>query len=172
VIGEFVDYATGTTEEREQYRRLFEVVRKRQADVVLVWRYDRFARSTHALISALQEFRARGVDFISYQENVDTTTPQGELIFSIMASLAQFESALISDRVKAGMSRARAQGKRTSRPQIDLPLQERIRALHSHKWSVRRIALELNVGVGTVQNYKALKVGKQSVASVSRKFPS
>ena len=83
---------------------------KRHIDVVLVWRYDRFARSTQALVQALQEFQHLGVDFISYQENIDTTTPQGEMIFTVMASLAQFESALISARVKAGMARARAQG--------------------------------------------------------------
>ena len=63
-------------------------MRKRTVDVVLVWRYDRFARSTQALVNALGEFRARGVDFISYQENVDTTTPQGELVFGMMANLA------------------------------------------------------------------------------------
>ena len=120
VAGEFVDRASGTTEQRPQYQRLLEAARKRELDVVLVWRYDRFARSTRALVNALGEFRARGVAFISYQENVDTTTPQrvGELVFGMMANLAQFESALIGERVKAGMARARAQGKRTSRPPL------------------------------------------------------
>jgi len=82
---------------------MIDLVRKRKIDVVMVWRYDRFARSTQALVGALNEFKALAVDFISYQENIDTTTPQGELIFSIMASLAQFESALIGQRVKAGI---------------------------------------------------------------------
>jgi DNA invertase Pin-like site-specific DNA recombinase len=70
------------------------------------------------LAQALKEFQSLGVDFISYQENIDTTTPQGEMIFTVMASLAQFESALISERVKAGMARAKAQGKRISRSPI------------------------------------------------------
>ena len=118
VVGEYVDKASGTTEGRPNYQRLFEAARKRELDVVLVWRYDRFARSTRALVNALGEFRARGVAFISYQENVDTTTPQGELVFGMMANLAQFESALIGERVKAGMARAKAQGKRTNRPPI------------------------------------------------------
>jgi DNA invertase Pin-like site-specific DNA recombinase len=91
------------------------LVRKRQVDIVLVWRYDRFARSTQAFVHALQEFHSLGVDFISYQENMDTTTPQGELIFTVLASIAQCESALMSERVKAGMARAKAQGKRISR---------------------------------------------------------
>ena len=74
---------------------------------------DRFARSTHALVDALNEFNALGIDFISLQEGTDTTTPQGKLVFAIMAGLAEFESSLISERVKAGMERAKAEGKRT-----------------------------------------------------------
>jgi DNA invertase Pin-like site-specific DNA recombinase len=108
MVGEYIDYASGIREDRPQYWALLEAVRKRQVDVVLVWRYDRFARSTQALVQALKEFQSLGVDFISYQENIDTTTPQGEMIFTVMASLAQFESALISERVKAGMARAKA----------------------------------------------------------------
>jgi DNA invertase Pin-like site-specific DNA recombinase len=88
VAEEFVDVASGTRSDRPSYKRLLEAVRKRQVDVVLVWRYDRFARSTQALVNALMEFRALGVDFISFQENVDTTTPQGELVFGMMANLA------------------------------------------------------------------------------------
>ncbi len=88
LIGEFVDHASGTNEVRPQYQTLLDLVRKRKVDVVLVWRYDRFARSTQALINALKEFQSLRVDFISYQENIDTTTPQGEMVFHIMASLA------------------------------------------------------------------------------------
>ncbi len=131
VAGEYVDYATGTNEERANYQRLLDDVRKRKVDVVLVWRYDRFARSTQALINALNEFRDLGVDFISYQENIDTTTPQGELIFTIFASLAQFESALISERVKAGMERAETQGKPLGRPPIPDDIKYKIQRLVS-----------------------------------------
>jgi DNA invertase Pin-like site-specific DNA recombinase len=74
-VGEYIDYASGTREDRPQYRLLLEAARKRHVDVVLVWRYDRFARSTQALVQALKEFHSVGVDFISYQENIDTTTP-------------------------------------------------------------------------------------------------
>jgi len=130
--GEFIDYASGKTENREQYKAMLDLVRKRHIDVVLVWRYDRFARSTQALVNALNEFKTLGVDFISYQENIDTTTPQGELIFSIMASLAQFESALISQRVKAGMARAKAQGKLVSRPTLSKNIQKRIQDLYEN----------------------------------------
>src|SRR5215213_6678827 len=153
VVGEFVDHASGTTETRPQYQKLLEVVRKRGLDVVLVWRYDRFARSTRALVNALGEFRARGGAFIRYQENVDTTTPQGELVFGMMANLAQFESALIGERVRAGMARAKAQGKRTSRPPILEATRRKIVELHGQGMSVKRTAKELKIAYGTAWNY-------------------
>jgi DNA invertase Pin-like site-specific DNA recombinase len=153
LTGEYVDYASGRREERPQYRQLLEAARKRHIDVVLVWRYDRFARSTQALIHALQEFQHLGVDFISYQENIDTTTPQGEMIFTVMASLAQFESALISARVKAGMARARTEGKRISRAPLPTAVQERIVALYQQGLSIHQIGKQLGIGYGTAWNY-------------------
>jgi DNA invertase Pin-like site-specific DNA recombinase len=160
VAGEFVDYASGTSGARTNYKRLLDTVRKRQADVVLVWRYDRFARSTQALVNALEEFRALGVDFISYQENVDTTTPQGELVFGMMANLAQFESSLIGERVRAGMARARAQGKRVSRPPIPEATKTRIEKLWREGRSINAIRKELGIAYGTAWNYvKAFERG-------------
>ncbi len=132
---------------------MLEVARKRHVDVVLVWRYDRFARSTQALVQALKEFQSLGVDFISYQENIDTTTPQGEMIFTVMASLAQFESALISERVKAGMARAKAQGKRISRRPIAAKIQRCIATLHAQGFSIHQISKQLGIGYGTAWNY-------------------
>ncbi len=153
VVEEFVDYATGTTEDRSHYRRLFEAVRKGRVNTVLVWRYDRFARSTQALINALKEFQSRGVDFISYQEGIDTSTPQGEMVFTIMASLAQFESSLISDRVKAGMARAKAQGKRCSRPPITEDTRRQIERFHQEGVSINQISKRLDIAYGTAWNY-------------------
>jgi DNA invertase Pin-like site-specific DNA recombinase len=153
LVGEFVDYASGKTENREQYKAMLDLVRKRQIDVVLVWRYGRFARSTQALVNALNEFRSLGVNFISYQENIDTTTPQGELIFSIMASLAQFESALISQRVKAGMQRAKAQGKRVSRPPLSNNTQKQIQKLYKDNVSIKKISQQLNISYGSAWKY-------------------
>ncbi len=153
IVGEYIDYASGTREDRPHYRALLEAARKRQLDVVLVWRYDRFARSTQALVQALKEFQSLGVDFISYQENIDTTTPQGEMIFTVMASLAQFESALISERVKAGMARAKAQGKRISRSPIAKSVQVHIAALHDQGVSLHQISKQLGIGYGTAWNY-------------------
>ena len=103
------------------------------------------------------------MDFISYQENIDTTTPQGELIFTVMASIAQFESALMSERVKAGMARAKAQGKRISRA----PLPAGIQGLHcgplSPRVSMHQMSKQLGIGYGTVWNYvQRVKAGYRS----------
>ena len=153
LVDTFTDYASGKTENREQYQIMLELVRKRKIDVVLVWRYDRFARSTQALVNALNEFKILGVDFISYQENIDTTTPQGELVFSIMASLAQFESALISQRVKAGMARAKAQGKHIARPPLAKSIQQGIQELYENKVSIKKISQQLGISYGSAWNY-------------------
>ena len=93
------------------------------------------------------------MDFISYQEGIDTSTPQGEMVFTIMASLAQFESSLISDRVKAGMARAKSQGKRCSRPLIPEDTKNHIERLHKEGISINRISQQLGIGYGTAWNY-------------------
>lgn len=164
IQGEYVDTASGTTEERSQYKVMLELARKRKLDVVLVWRYDRFARSTQALVNALKEFQSLGVDFVSYQENIDTTTPTGELIFHVMASLAQFESSLISQRVRAGMARAKAQGKHIARPPLALSKQEAIYSLFGEGVSMNQISKRTGVAYGTVYNY----VQKRKVADKLR----
>jgi DNA invertase Pin-like site-specific DNA recombinase len=153
IEGEYVDYASGKTEKRPQYQLMKDRIQKRFIDVVLVWRYDRFARSTQALVNALKEFQALGVDFISYQENIDTTTPQGEMVFTIMASLAQFESRLISERVKSGMARAKAQGKAISRPPLPKEKQEQIALLYQKNVSIKQISKELSIAYGSAWNY-------------------
>jgi DNA invertase Pin-like site-specific DNA recombinase len=162
VITEFIDYASGTSEDRTQYKLMMAAAKKRKIDVVLVWRYDRFARSTQALVNALKEFQSLSIDFISYQENIDTTTPTGELIFHVMASLAQFESSLISQRVKAGMARAKAQGKHIARPPISKQMQEKIIELQREGVSMNKISKTLGIAYGTVYNYRS-KMSKTEV---------
>ncbi len=160
VVGEFVDHASGTSEERSQYRKLLESARRRELDAVLVWRYDRFARSLSALVNALGEFNSLGVDFLSYQEQIDTTSPQGRLFFGIVSSMAEFESSLISERVRLGMERARKQGKRISRPPIPEAKQREIIRLHQAGRSLRQIEAEVGVSRATVAKYvKAHKQG-------------
>jgi DNA invertase Pin-like site-specific DNA recombinase len=153
VSEEFVDRASGRGDDRPNYQRLRAVVRRRAVDVVLVWRYDRFARSTHSLVNALSEFSSLGVDFISLQEGIDTTTPQGKLVFTIMAGLAEFESSLIGDRVRAGMARAKADGKHIGRSPLNEQITTQILTLNRQGKSISYIQHALGVSRGAVSKY-------------------
>ena len=153
IVGEYIDHASGKHTERTSYKKLIGAVRKRQVDVVLVFHYDRLARSTIELITRVDEFHRLGVDFISYQQHVDTTTDIGKLYFTIMAGLAEYESAQIGRRVKAGMERAKAQGKRISRPPLAARIRQQIKPLRQQGVSIRQIAAQCGVSKATVQKY-------------------
>lgn len=129
VVAEHVDRMKGTTESRPGLDALFAGVRARKYDVVMVWRFDRMARSTTFLIQALKTFQAYSLDFVSFTEAIDTSSPMGELIFSILAAIGSFERDLIRERVMAGLRRARSQGKRLGRaPTVDAAEVNRLRA--------------------------------------------
>ena len=117
IFNEYVDVGiSGTKVSRPALDGLMSAGRKRLFDVVLVWRFDRFARSTKHLVDALHEFRSLNIDFISYQEAIDTSSPMGEAMFTIISAMAKLERDIIVERVKAGMRKAKEQGKRIGRP--------------------------------------------------------
>jgi DNA invertase Pin-like site-specific DNA recombinase len=116
----------------------------------VVWRFDRFARSTKHLLLALEEFRSLGIQFTSYQENIDTTSPLGQALFTIVSAVAQLERDLIRERVSAGIRHARACGKQLGRPRRVVNHDE-VRRLRSEGASLRQIADALGVGYGTVR---------------------
>jgi DNA invertase Pin-like site-specific DNA recombinase len=122
---------------------------KRRFDVVAVWRFDRFARSVSHLLRALETFSALGIAFVSLSENVDTTTPTGKMIFTVLGAVAELERSLIAERVRAGLRNARAKGKTLGRPRkvVDAG---RIAALRTQGLSWRAIASELGVGLATL----------------------
>jgi len=107
--------------------------RKGKIDVVLVWKFDRFARSLKHLIDALEEFKKRGINFVSFTEQIDTTTAQGALFFQIFGAVAEFERALIRERVKAGLMNARSKGKRLGRPPLREVSQEKAERLRAER---------------------------------------
>ncbi len=148
VFSEYVERISGAKERRPELDRLMAACRKR--NVVLVYRYDRFARSLRQLVNALEEFRALGIDFVSLHEGVDTTTPNGRLVFGIFASIAEFERELIRDRVRSGIASARAKGKRLGRPRVVVDV-SRIAALRRQGLSWASIAEEVGAGEGTVR---------------------
>ena len=108
---------SGRKEGRPQLDALMKAARRRAFDCVLVWKFDRFARSTSHLIRALEEFNHLGIRFISVQDQVDTDSPMGKAMFTIIGAMAELESDLISERVKAGMEAARSRGRHVGRPE-------------------------------------------------------
>jgi DNA invertase Pin-like site-specific DNA recombinase len=151
IADEYVDSGiSGTKERRPQLDRLLADCRRRRVDIVLVYRYDRFARSLRHLVNALEEFRALGIDFISLHEGVDTSTPNGRLVFGIFASIAEFERELIRDRVKSGIAAARSKGTTLGRPRIAVDA-VRINVLRAQGISWAKIGEQLGLGEGTVR---------------------
>ena len=151
VAGEYLGQGiSGAKEQRPALDRLLTDCRKRRVDAVVVYRYDRFARSLRQLVNALEEFRALGIDFVSLHEGVDTSTPNGRLVFGIFASIAEFERELIRERVRSGIAAARTRGKRLGRPRTAVDA-SRIATLRAKGRFWRAIADELGIGKGTVQ---------------------
>ena len=145
ITEEFIDSGiSGAKEDRPALRRLMEAVRRRRVDCVLVWRFDRFARSSSHLVAALEELRGCGVEFASYQEGIDTATPIGKCLFTISAAFAELERNLIQERVRAGLRRARAAGIPLGRPRrsIDMAKAHQLRAQGR---SLREIGAELGL---------------------------
>ncbi|MGB0076600.1 MAG: recombinase family protein [Candidatus Sulfotelmatobacter sp.] len=118
IVEEFTDRISGAKDRRPALDRLMASCRRRQVDAVVVYRYDRFARSLRHLVNALCEFNDLGVQFISLHEGVDTSTANGRLVFGIFASIAQFERELIIERVRSGLQHAKSKGVRLGRPKL------------------------------------------------------
>jgi DNA invertase Pin-like site-specific DNA recombinase len=154
ITNEYVDHVSGAKECRPAVEKLWVDCRKRLIDTVLVYRYDRFARSLRQLVNALCEFDSLGIQFVSLHEGVDTSTPNGRLVFGIFASIAEFERELIRSRVRSGTAQARAKGRRVGRPRREVDL-NRLNTLRSAGCSWRTIADELGVAVSVA--FKAYK---------------
>lgn len=117
IAREYVDRGfSGAKDTRPGLDELMRDCRKRVVDAVIVYRYDRFARSLRHLVNALSEFDSLGIHFLSLHEGVDTTSPNGRLIFGIFASIAEFERELIRERIRSGLELARSRGKTLGRP--------------------------------------------------------
>jgi DNA invertase Pin-like site-specific DNA recombinase len=122
---------------------------KRRFDIVCVWRFDRFARSASHLLRALETFKALGIDFVSFSEQMDTSTPAGKMVFTVLGAVAELERSLIVERVRAGPRNARAKRKRLGRPPVTVDAAQ-IAHLRASGASWPSIANELGVSIGTV----------------------
>ena len=119
VSSEYVDIGiSGTKEKRPELDRLMTDAHRRRFDAVVVWKFDRFARSVSHLLRALETFKAQGIEFVSFSEQLDTSTPAGKLVFTVLGAVAELERSLTVERVKAGLRNARAKGKRLGRPRV------------------------------------------------------
>jgi len=150
IAGEYVDIGqSGARDSRPELNRLMADAKQRRFDAVLVWKLDRFGRSLRHLVNALAELEALGVAFVSLSDNLDLTTPSGRLMFQIIGAMAEFERALIQERVKAGLRAAKAKGKRLGRPRVQVD-RTKVATLRAQGRGWKKIARQLGVGVGTV----------------------
>lgn len=187
VVEKFVDDGlSGSKKNRPQLDRLMEFVREGRCDCVLVWRYDRFARSGSHLVNTLETWRECRVDFASYHEGIDTTTPQGKFFFMVVAGFAEFERSLIIDRIHSGLRRARSckycgqqqsecrcskyePSKILGRPGVPKSKVAEVLSLRG-KASIRAIAARVGLGKSVVQKLLSAKQG-QIVASTIDETP-
>jgi DNA invertase Pin-like site-specific DNA recombinase len=156
VAGEYVDIGiSGTKEKRPELDRLMQDAHRRRFDAVVVWKFDRFARSVSHLLRALETFKAQGIEFVSFSEQMDTSTPAGKMVFTVLGAVAELERSLIVERVRAGMRNARAKGKRIGRPPQTFLDDAKKRSIYdTHAMggkSLWQIAKVYSTSVGTVQ---------------------
>src|SRR5437870_7539526 len=148
-VVEYVDHGiSGTKERRPALDKMMAEVKARRVDVVVVAAFDRFGRSVRHLVEALDLFHHLGVEFISLREQVDTGSALGQAIFTIIAAIAQLERSLIVERVKAGLRRARAEGKRLGRPRLPIDLRQ-LESVIRQKLPVRLAAKQLGVSASS-----------------------
>src|SRR6202158_2410259 len=142
------DGVSGAKDSRPELNRLMADAHKRRFDVVCVWRFDRFARSVSLLLRAFDKFQ--GIDFVAYSEQMDTSTPAGKMVFTVLGAVAELERSLIVERVRAGLRNARAKGKRLGRPRIAVDAAT-IANLRSQGLSWAKIGEQLGLGEGTIR---------------------
>lgn len=153
IFDTYVDQESGRHEKkakRLEFQRLLDDAHKRKFDILLVFRYSRFARSTKDLINALDDFEELGIDFVSYSENIDTTTSHGKFFFTMIGAFAQLESDTIGENVKAGLARARQEGKRLGRPPVSKYDRELVIDTWKQHQSIKKTAKVLKKAYGTV----------------------
>lgn len=151
---------SGSKTKRPALDALMDDAKKHKFQTVVVWRFDRFARSVEHLVVALRELSERGIDFVSYKENLDTTTSTGKAMFQMIAVMAELERNIIRERVLAGINNAKLKGKRLGRkPTINQLIINTIFTMASNGKSIREIASHLGIGKSSVQ--RSLKYGQQ-----------
>jgi len=165
----YEDRMSGASTSRPAYKRLIEDARRGLFQVVVVWRFDRFARSSKELLGALEEFRTLGIDFVSHQEAIDTSTPAGKMMFTIIAAFAEFEREIMRDRILSGLEYAAHHGTKSGKPiggQRRIFNRDDVLMYHQNGLSVRAIAEKLGLSQGTV--FRTLKAFQNPIPGKAR----
>ncbi len=150
VVGEFVDHGvSGTRDRRPELDRLLKLANSGNLDVVCCWRFDRFARNLRFLLLTLDDFRVRGIDFVSMQDSIDTSTPTGRLAFAIIGAVAEMEREMNRERTRSGIAAARRRGAQIGRPRVRVDVKV-ARQLLAEGTSIRAVAKKLGVGASTL----------------------
>lgn len=159
ICKEYIDHGvSGFKDQRPALDELMRDARKRKFDVILVTKFDRFARSAKHLLNALDEFASLGIDFCSLQDSVDTTTPYGKAMFTIIGAMAELERELIRGRVKSGVQKAKERGKTLGRPKADFDVSK---ATCLYKEGQSYSAIGRLLGVSRVTIYRALAAAQK-----------
>ena len=165
-VEEFVDHGvSGARDTRPALDRMMDMARKRKVDAIVVWRFDRFARSVRHLVLALDELKALGVAFVSFQEAIDTSTPMGQAMFTIVAAMAQLERSILIERVRCGMARSRARGVHVGRPLMGEASVEEMQELIAQGLRQHQVAERLGVSRAYVSRKLAPHKGVVQSAS-------
>ncbi len=169
IVEEYVDEGySGTKDRRPALDRLMADAHKGRFSVVAVWRFDRWARSVRHLVMTLDDLRERGIDFVSLNDQIDTSTPTGRMMFAVVAAMAQFEAEVIRERTIAGLAAAKRRGVRLGRKPVTFDV-DLARELRAEGRSFRQIAADLGVSVGLV--HKVLSAAAAEAVTV-HKSPS
>ena len=146
----YADTISGAKSKRPELDKLMKSVIRKEIDIVMVWSVDRLGRSLQHLITLLSDIHSKDVDLYLHQQGIDTTTPSGKMMFQMLGVFSEFERSMIQDRVKAGLERARSQGKRLGRPPVPPITVDKIKSLREEGMSLRKIAKKMGVSVGKV----------------------
>jgi DNA invertase Pin-like site-specific DNA recombinase len=153
VVEVFADGGVSGAKGRDKhpaFNALCNAIMRRDIDIVVAWSVDRLGRSFQDLVGFLGEMKAREVDLYLHQQGLDTSTPAGHAMFQMLSVFAEFERAMIQERVRAGLARARAEGKQLGRPPVSANKEAAIRTARADGKSIRRIAADFRIAVGTV----------------------
>jgi DNA invertase Pin-like site-specific DNA recombinase len=149
-------------EKRPAFDRMLKAAVRREFDVIMAWSVDRLGRSLQDLVAFLSDIHAKGIELYLHQQGIDTTTPSGKAMFQMMGVFAEFERAMVRERVLAGLKRARAKGKRLGRPTISAAKERAIRADVAAGLGFRKIMARHRVGTSVIQRIKAEVAGEKA----------